>query len=542
MKIRAITFFILLASVTLLAVTRSDAQSYSGRATAIRTTVSGPLINTVTTTVADTGELASGGGTVTVGSVSTNILSGTLTAGTSSSSTSGGGGTSQSTTTVNNLNLTLLGNIIMADAVTTNTQCSCSGGTPSCTGSTTLTNLRLNGGLVTITGSANQTIILNGPLGTQVGTLVINEQIDSFGSKTVNALHVNVTDSVTGVTTDVVIASSHSDILCTTFPVGNLFSGRATGVSSAVDIPNVSTVTTLVADTGPLPSSGGSIGPVTVANSSLPGLLTTGTLTSSTSGSLDSSQSSSSVQDLNATIPTTLGSILVTATVLTSQTQCTCASAGNSTCTGSSQILGLAINAPVGVTVTGTINSSPNNTITFSIGGVVVATIITNEQIPVSPTSTGSITVNALHIMTSDAILNSTTDTVIASSHSDISCGTFTPTAAGVSISGRVVGPAGQPVSRAIVRIIDTTEFVRTSMTNGFGYYHLSEVPAGGSYVMTVSHKLYSFAPRVVNVLDDLANVDFYAEVQPAAGSLNFEKGGDQSIIIPLTPTDPMTW
>ncbi|MGI8811751.1 MAG: choice-of-anchor P family protein [Pyrinomonadaceae bacterium] len=526
MKGRIFTIFGLFAAIclSLLAATETSAQRYSGRATAIKTTVGVPLTNPLTTAINDTGELPSAGGDIQLASASTTIAGAALTAGASSSRTRGGTNASHSETSVANLNFSVLGNTITATAVSTVTDCSCPAGT--CTGSTMITGLTLNGSSVTVDGTASQTILLSGPLGTQVGTLVINEQIDGTGSKTVNGLHVRVTDSTTGIVTDVVVASSHSDIICAPLATANFYSGRAYGIGSTVTTNDIllgrSSVATLVADTGPLPRSGGSIGPVVVAGAAIPGVATSGTLTTNTSGGISGgnrvSDSSANVQNLNATV----AGFRITATVLNSETHCSCALGGTtSTCTGGAVITNLLITTPLNGRVTGTVTANPNSTVTLEVLDpitmqfVVVATLIFNEQIPVSPTTGGSITVNALHIITSTnvpAVSTSTTDTVIASSHSDIECGTISPSAGVVSVSGQVLSSERRPVSRAIVTLTNGDGDVLTAMTNPFGYFRFDDVAVGQTYVADISAKRYLFAPQAITINDELTGVTFVAQ------------------------------
>ncbi len=83
------------------------------------------------------------------------------------------------------------------------------------------------------------------------------------------------------------------------------------------------------------------------------------------------------------------------------------------------------------------------------------------------------------------------------------------PTAASASISGRVTAN-GRGVGRATVQIVDPgTNEIKTAITNGFGYYRFDEIEAGGTYLVSVRHKTLQFAPRVVNVSDDVTELDF---------------------------------
>jgi hypothetical protein len=87
------------------------------------------------------------------------------------------------------------------------------------------------------------------------------------------------------------------------------------------------------------------------------------------------------------------------------------------------------------------------------------------------------------------------------------------PTAAGVDVSGRVLTPDGRGVRGARVSITDRNGETRAVLTTSFGYYRFEDVLAGQSYVVSVSAKGHSFAPRLVSVIDTLTNFDFVADV-----------------------------
>ncbi len=86
------------------------------------------------------------------------------------------------------------------------------------------------------------------------------------------------------------------------------------------------------------------------------------------------------------------------------------------------------------------------------------------------------------------------------------------PTAANVSVSGRVVSSSGRGISNGIVTSTDQNGEVRTARTNSFGYYRFNEVEVGQTYVLNVRHKRYQFSPRVVSVSEDISGFDFIAE------------------------------
>ena len=88
------------------------------------------------------------------------------------------------------------------------------------------------------------------------------------------------------------------------------------------------------------------------------------------------------------------------------------------------------------------------------------------------------------------------------------------PTAASVSIGGRVLDTNGRGVSRAVVNMTDATGAVRTGLTNPFGYYRFENVRAGDAYIFEVRHKSHTFAPQVLVLTDELSDFDFIAVAQ----------------------------
>jgi len=90
-------------------------------------------------------------------------------------------------------------------------------------------------------------------------------------------------------------------------------------------------------------------------------------------------------------------------------------------------------------------------------------------------------------------------------------CG-FAPTAANVSVSGRVFSPDGFGLRNASVSITDTRGSVRSTLTGSFGYFRFDEIVAGESYVVAVRSKRYVFTTRVINPYEELTGVDFTPE------------------------------
>jgi hypothetical protein len=89
----------------------------------------------------------------------------------------------------------------------------------------------------------------------------------------------------------------------------------------------------------------------------------------------------------------------------------------------------------------------------------------------------------------------------------------FAPTAATVSVGGRVMTSDGQGIYKATVSIADTSGNIRTAVTNGFGYYRFDQIQVGETYFVSVEAKQHQFEipTRTVSVVDELTDVDFVA-------------------------------
>jgi len=483
--------------LTAIFVLNSNGQTYAGQATAIKATVTAVSSPVVTTAVADTGPLPTAGGNITLASAGATVP-GVLTVGSSTVSASGIAGDSQATASVNNLSVSVLGNTITADVVSSHSDCTCP--LAAASGTFTVTNLMINGGSVTADGSSNQTISLPGG----VGSVVLNERLDTPHSITINGIHVSVT-APDLTTTDVVIAFASSRVDCIGLPGPTIFGGRGTGLrlTQGVVFPGT-LLTTLVSDTGFLPTSGGSLS-VATNNAGLSPILSSGTATASSSGGVapstpTSTQSAAQVQNLGVNLLS--GAVTIDADTLTSNSSCV-NTAGVISCFGSSSIVNLVVKLS-GVPVTVTVTGAPNQIVTIPVPLLGSITLVINEQIS---SSTKNITVNALHLTTNLTGLVAT-DLIVASAHSDL-IGANVATAANVSISGRVTKAAGSGISRAMISVVDMQGRVRSGITNPFGYYSVSNLPAGASCVVFVTSKGYTFLPKAVNLGDSLTGVNF---------------------------------
>jgi hypothetical protein len=88
------------------------------------------------------------------------------------------------------------------------------------------------------------------------------------------------------------------------------------------------------------------------------------------------------------------------------------------------------------------------------------------------------------------------------------------PTAAPADIDGRITDQIGRGIGRTIVLIRSSDgSFQASALTNSFGYYHLSNVPTGHSYIVTPRNKKYTFDPPsiIYNHLDQVSGLNFRA-------------------------------
>ena len=88
------------------------------------------------------------------------------------------------------------------------------------------------------------------------------------------------------------------------------------------------------------------------------------------------------------------------------------------------------------------------------------------------------------------------------------------PTAALVSISGRVLTADGQGIRNISVKLSDANGGIRLTKTGSFGYFRFTEVEVGQIYILEVTGKKFTFSnpTRVLSVFDEITNVDFIAE------------------------------
>jgi hypothetical protein len=87
------------------------------------------------------------------------------------------------------------------------------------------------------------------------------------------------------------------------------------------------------------------------------------------------------------------------------------------------------------------------------------------------------------------------------------------PTAAPVSISGRVMTAEGIGIGNASITLRDAEGNVRGARTSTFGYYNFDDIEVGQTYIVNIKSKGYSFVQptRVVSLVDAISDLNFIA-------------------------------
>jgi hypothetical protein len=259
------------------------------------------------------------------------------------------------------------------------------------------------------------------------------------------------------------------------------FSGEGKGLDAFIKVPLLGiNIDTVLSDTGPLPSSGGSL-EASLLQTDLLGVLSADVLHAATIGQGDRSRSEASLADIDLTLTGLLG---VSADFLMARATAQCTKQGPSV-RGSSEVASLIINGqPI------LVSTQPNQTIPLLNGAVVI-----NEQTSNGP---GDITVNALHVY-----LNNLVDVVSSSAHADITCSGGKPACQGgdfVTGGGWITGTPSE----------DRGNFgVGGGIKNGSFWGHLTYIDHGnGMKVKGTGVTGYEVASATTRYIDGTAEIN----------------------------------
>lgn len=190
----------------------------------------------------------------------------------------------------------------------------------------------------------------------------------------------------------------------------------------------------------------------------------------------------------------------------------------DSTFDGDGILTPTSVNRPVAVLVQSNgkiLTAGPNGSVAgiskYNVDGTLDTSFSTDGRITFlgSPTS--------LAIQPDGKILASGSQTIAGANTGFLTArflNTVAPTtAASITISGRVSTANGNGISRATVHLTDQNGNIRTAKTNSFGYFRLTEIEAGQTFVVNIFHREFQFAPRVLSVNEDLYDLNFNPEV-----------------------------
>lgn len=113
----------------------------------------------------------------------------------------------------------------------------------------------------------------------------------------------------------------------------------------------------------------------------------------------------------------------------------------------------------------------------------------------------------------SDGMTNGAIDVTVSANVSNVNLAIFAlaPTAASVTVAGRVATQAGQGIRNVTITMTDTNGTIRTAKSSSFGYYRFTDLTAGQTYIFTIKGKTYTFSQpvQVLNVNEDTYDVNF---------------------------------
>ncbi|MBP6212249.1 MAG: hypothetical protein KA447_04340 [Pyrinomonadaceae bacterium] len=94
---------------------------------------------------------------------------------------------------------------------------------------------------------------------------------------------------------------------------------------------------------------------------------------------------------------------------------------------------------------------------------------------------------------------------------SDWTLAELSPTAANVSVGGRVITAAGNGIGKTVVTLTDQSGNARIVLTNAFGYYRFENVEAGQTYIIAAQSKRFQFTnpTQIISVKSDVTDADF---------------------------------
>jgi CSLREA domain-containing protein len=154
-------------------------------------------------------------------------------------------------------------------------------------------------------------------------------------------------------------------------------------------------------------------------------------------------------------------------------------------------------------TISGTFNSTPNtqfriefffNSACDSSGFGEGQFFIGSKSVTTDANGNATITFNPLFTVEAGQFITSTATDPSGNTSEFSGCRQVAvPSAASVSIGGRVMTAAGRGIRNVRLTLTNSAGETRNAVSNAFGYYRFTDVQAGGTYVISASGKGYVF-------------------------------------------------
>ncbi len=102
----------------------------------------------------------------------------------------------------------------------------------------------------------------------------------------------------------------------------------------------------------------------------------------------------------------------------------------------------------------------------------------------------------------------------------------FAPTAATVSVGGRVLTAGGQGIYRVLISMTDDTGSTQTALTNPFGFYRFDGVSAGRNYVFVLNGKQFGreIPPVIRFISDEVTDLNFTVPTCPKNDCMTYDE------------------
>ena len=178
-------------------------------------------------------------------------------------------------------------------------------------------------------------------------------------------------------------------------------------------------------------------------------------------------------------------------------------------------------NRTVAGTMSYSINGGPSHTLTYQESGYVAGNVSVNDHSVygnLPGAANGSTVVLTLGFLTTTTNIAAAPPangsyTTFLTDMNGIRCSTngvaINPSAANVTIAGRVLAPGGMGLRNAQVLLTDGEGNTRMTVTSSFGTYRFDEVAAGKGVILMVRSRRYTYEPKFLSVEESMKNVDF---------------------------------